>query len=129
MTTRWESAIDKQIREAQERGDFDNLPGTGKPLPGAGEPYDENWWVKGLLRRETEASPNAVLALRKEVEALTERVYRLTLESSVREIVADVNKRIREVDPTMDTVDVNTVDVNKVVAAWREHRAAGRRPR
>jgi hypothetical protein len=28
----WESAIDKQIREAEERGDFDNLPGRGKPL-------------------------------------------------------------------------------------------------
>lgn len=24
--------IEEQIREAQERGDFDNLPGTGKPL-------------------------------------------------------------------------------------------------
>jgi len=28
----WESAVDKQIREAQERGEFDNLPGQGKPL-------------------------------------------------------------------------------------------------
>jgi DnaJ-like protein len=28
----WESAVDKQIREAEERGDFDNLPGKGKPL-------------------------------------------------------------------------------------------------
>jgi Domain of unknown function (DUF1992) len=28
----WESAVDKQIREAQERGDFDQLPGQGKPL-------------------------------------------------------------------------------------------------
>src|SRR5947209_7840921 len=28
----WESAVDKQIREAEERGEFDNLPGTGKPL-------------------------------------------------------------------------------------------------
>jgi DnaJ family protein C protein 28 len=37
MTTRderkdWESWIDEQIREAQERGQFDNLPGKGKPL-------------------------------------------------------------------------------------------------
>jgi hypothetical protein len=28
----WERAIDKQIREAMERGEFDNLRGTGKPL-------------------------------------------------------------------------------------------------
>ena len=30
------SWIDRQINEAQERGDFDNLPGAGKPLPRAG---------------------------------------------------------------------------------------------
>ncbi len=29
---RWESPIDQQIREAEARGDFDNLPGKGKPL-------------------------------------------------------------------------------------------------
>ena len=28
----WEKWLDQQIREAQERGEFDNLPGTGKPL-------------------------------------------------------------------------------------------------
>ncbi len=28
----WEAVADKQIREAMERGDFDNLPGQGKPL-------------------------------------------------------------------------------------------------
>ena len=27
-----ESWIDQQIREAQERGEFDNLPGKGRPL-------------------------------------------------------------------------------------------------
>src|ERR1700733_4201865 len=101
MTARWESAIDKQIREAQERGDFDNLPGTGKPLPDLNQPYDENWWVKGLLKRESEASPSALLALRKEIESLPERLQRLTLESSVKEIVTDLNKRIRKADATL----------------------------
>ena len=28
----WGSHVDQMIREAQQRGDFDNLPGTGKPL-------------------------------------------------------------------------------------------------
>jgi hypothetical protein len=65
MTARWESAIDKQIREAQARGDFDNLPGTGKPLPDIDQPYDENWWVKNLLQRENEPTLNALLALKR----------------------------------------------------------------
>ena len=28
----WEHYVDRQIREAQERGKFDNLPGKGKPF-------------------------------------------------------------------------------------------------
>ncbi|MEV4218944.1 DUF1992 domain-containing protein [Nonomuraea sp. NPDC049725] len=42
----FESWVDRQIREAQERGEFDDLPGAGKPLPGADKPYDEHWWIK-----------------------------------------------------------------------------------
>ncbi len=35
----WESWIDQQIREAEARGDFDNLPGKGKPLSIEPNPY------------------------------------------------------------------------------------------
>ncbi len=35
----WESWVDQQIREAQERGEFDNLPGMGKPLDLTPNPY------------------------------------------------------------------------------------------
>jgi DnaJ family protein C protein 28 len=35
----WESWVDQQIREAQERGEFDNLPGTGKPIDLTPNPY------------------------------------------------------------------------------------------
>lgn len=114
--TRWESRIDKQIREAEERGDFANLPGVGKPLAGIDEPYDEDWWVKGLLRRENMPDQPA---LRKEVEALPERLARLTLESSVRDIVTDLNNRIR----TDSGGTVQPVDVNAAVTAWKAARA------
>jgi DnaJ family protein C protein 28 len=35
----WESWIDQQIREAYERGEFDNLPGKGRPLDLPPNPY------------------------------------------------------------------------------------------
>ncbi|MFC2037665.1 DUF1992 domain-containing protein [Chloroflexota bacterium] len=38
-TRDWESWIDQQIREAQERGEFDDLPGRGKPLDLTPNPY------------------------------------------------------------------------------------------
>jgi hypothetical protein len=120
MTSRWESAIDKQIREAQERGEFDNLPGAGKPLKGLDEPYDENWWAKELLRRENMVGgPAPIVALRKEIEGLPERLARLTMETSVREIVTDLNDRIR----TLGGGEIEPVDVDGMVATWRERRA------
>ncbi len=44
--------IERTIREAIERGEFDDLEGQGEPLAALAEPYEENWWVKSWLRRE-----------------------------------------------------------------------------
>ncbi|HET6242100.1 MAG TPA: DUF1992 domain-containing protein, partial [Arthrobacter sp.] len=43
---------DNRIQQAIEEGQFDNLPGTGKPIPDIDEPYDPMWWVKQWVRRE-----------------------------------------------------------------------------
>ncbi|MBV9168465.1 MAG: DUF1992 domain-containing protein [Chloroflexi bacterium] len=71
----WESAVDKQIREAQERGDFDALPGRGKPLPrdswGGGE------WALAyhVLKQAGETLP--WIALGREIEVAEERLRKL----------------------------------------------------
>ncbi len=36
--------IDEQIRQAIKRGDFDNLPGKGKPLDLSENPYEDPGW-------------------------------------------------------------------------------------
>ena len=75
---KWGSASMKagwieQIREAIERGEFDNLPGKGRPIKGLNGRDDENWWVKAYLEREQLPLPLPTsLALRKEVMALPE---------------------------------------------------------
>lgn len=43
--------IDEIIKKAQDDGAFDNLPGTGKPIPGAGKPDDELWWFRSWIKR------------------------------------------------------------------------------
>lgn len=40
----WEAAVEKQIREAMERGEFDNLPGRGKPLDLSEDPFTPIEW-------------------------------------------------------------------------------------
>ena len=38
---RWESLIDKKIREGIEQGEFDNLPGRGEPVDLTENPFED----------------------------------------------------------------------------------------
>ena len=125
--TSFETWIDKQIREATERGEMDNLPGAGKPLPGAGQPHDEQWWIKNYLKREgltAEAMLPTPLQLRKEIERLPETVAELRSERQVREVVADLNHRIVEWmrSPSGPPIRVGKVDGDAVVEEWKAAR-------
>lgn len=132
MTSRYESRIDRQIREAQERGDFEDLPGKGKPLSDSGTPLTEDWWLRGYLQRENvgpEALPTT-LRLQRECEELPARLANESSESRVREIVADLNNRIdaaRRGIAEGPPLRVGPRDVTEVVRAWhasRETRAS-----
>ena len=66
-----ESHIERLIREATERGEFDNLPGAGRPLA-LGNPDDPDWWIKAKMRAEgldVGAALPVVVSLRKEAAA------------------------------------------------------------
>ena len=91
----YESSIDRQIREAQERGEFDDLPGAGKPLEGLGTDPDPDWWVKRLVEREQISVLPPALELRKEDAELELRLDRITAESEVREELEGFNARVR----------------------------------
>src|SRR3954465_3309841 len=69
--------VDLQLKEAMERGDFDNLPGAGKPIKSLGTQHDPDWWIKQLIEREkiTGVLPPA-LQLRKDDAELDERLDR-----------------------------------------------------
>jgi hypothetical protein len=125
--TSFESWVDAQVRAAQESGAFDNLPGTGKPIPGLDQPYDENWWVKQRIREEglsTEALLPMSLRLRKEIEALQDTLAELPAERLVRDAVAELNERIVawQRSPTPPHVPVHRVDVEQAVEAWKARR-------
>ncbi|WP_308042821.1 DUF1992 domain-containing protein [Micromonospora sp. PLK6-60] len=129
MTSSWEAAVEAQIRSAQERGEFDNLPGMGKPIPGGNEPYDEAWWIKSFLEREklpTDLLLPTPLQLRRKIEQLPDEVRDLPTEESVRAFVADLNRQI--VDwlrtPTGPRVVVRPVNVEAVVRQWHARRSA-----
>jgi len=122
----YESWIDRQVREAIERGEFDDLPGAGKPLHLDDDP---DWWVKAKIAREhLEPLLPTPLALRREVERLPATLAEVTAEADVREIVADLNARIREsyLRPHDGPgIVVGIVDADATVDRWR---GSGPRP-
>jgi hypothetical protein len=124
----YESWVDRQIREAIERGEFANLPGQGKPIKGLNGREDENWWVKAYLEREMLPLPlPTALALRKEVVELAETLADVPDEESVREIVRDLNHRIaasHRIRVDGPPIVIGLVNVEQAVAEWRRRRAS-----
>jgi hypothetical protein len=122
----FETWVDRQIREAAERGAFDNLPGAGKPLPDQGKPYEEMWWIKQKLREEELSFPlPESLALRKEAEAALAAAGRARSESEVREILTDINEKIVEgTRKALSGPPLNLMpyDVEEIVHDWRARR-------
>jgi hypothetical protein len=120
----WNLLAEERIRAAQEAGEFDNLPGFGKPIPGIDEPHDELWWVKDKLKREQIASLPPALALRLDVEKTLQAIPALPGEREVRQAVADLNERIRKASFAAwgPPIDVMPLDVEEVVATWQRRK-------
>ncbi|MFF5451191.1 DUF1992 domain-containing protein [Streptomyces sp. NPDC012950] len=122
----FESFVDKQIREAAERGEFRSLPGFGKPLPEDSAPYDELWWIKGKMHREGASVLPPSLALRKEVEDAEAAVAEAVSESRVRRILGEINTKIAEAllrPPAGPPLNLRPFDVEAMVERWRAGRS------
>ncbi|MDZ5619857.1 DUF1992 domain-containing protein [Nocardioides sp. HM23] len=121
--------VDIQIRRAMERGDFDDLPGAGKPIEGLGAEHDPEWWLKQLIERERIAVLPPALQLRKDDAELDGLLDRLASEDEVRKQVEDFNARVLRARYTpVDGPPLITMprDVEETVAAWRARREARR---
>ena len=118
----WESWIEQQIREAQGRGEFDNLSGAGKPLPDIDKPYDPDWWTKQLVRRENVSLLPPALELLRKVESEVAAIWSLRAEVEVRTRVAAINAEIAKVNSRTTQgppTRLAPLDVDALVGDWR----------
>jgi hypothetical protein len=123
---KFESFAERKIREAQAEGQFDALPGFGKPIPDLDEPDDENWWIKNKLRREGFVVLPPILEARWDRERTLEAIRRMRGEHQVRLALQALNERIRAAhfSPAGGPADgVRPVDVEAVVASWQTSKA------
>ncbi|MFG2091987.1 DUF1992 domain-containing protein [Streptomyces sp. NPDC048612] len=118
----FETWVDRQIREATERGDFAGLKGAGKPLPHLDQPYDEMWWIKDKMHREHLSYLPPSLALRKEAEEAQEAAAAAPTEAALRRILTAVNERISAALRTpLEGPPLNLVpfDLDAAAREWR----------
>lgn len=121
--------VDLQIAHAMRRGEFDNLPGAGKPIEDLGDTHDPDWWVKRMVEREKVVVLPPSLALRKEEAELDDVLDTYTSETEVREHLEDFNERViqaRYALPEGPPLTTMPRDVEATVAAWRDRYAAFR---
>ena len=122
----WESWIDRQIRQARERGEFEDLLGTGQPLPDLDRPFDELWWVKEKLRREELSYMAPSVALRQHVHDALQAASRAKSEAEVRRLIAEVNEQIRDANRKGirgPSLMLMPLDPDRVVREWRLQRS------
>lgn len=104
--------VEEQIRLATERGEFDNLPGAGKPIEGLSSTYDPNWWARDFLRRL--ATEDKTREHSAELERKLTKVWGMESEGMVRTAVRDLNAEAGS----------DTFDAEAVLASWRKFRAS-----
>ncbi|MGA8211309.1 MAG: DUF1992 domain-containing protein [Nocardioidaceae bacterium] len=122
--------VDLQVRRAMARGDFDDLPGAGKPLR-LPDQHDPDWWVKRLVERErlTGVAPPAI-GLRREDAELDAVLDREATGDGVRRVVADFNSRVVDARRQLQggpPVITATRDPDAEVTRWQQRRETRRR--
>lgn len=120
--------VETAIQQAIRRGEFDNLPGAGKPLENIGTHHDPDWWIRRKIETENLTGLGSpALRLRTENAELDAQLDLESSESRVREMLDDFNRRVVEARRQLlggPPVVTPTRDVEHEVQAWRERRGA-----
>ncbi len=106
---RWESLAERLIREAQERGEFDDLPGHGRPLPGDTNPYAGDMALPYSILRNANVAPPWIEADKEVRRLLAERdallgrarrsaLLRNALRRRLAELVDEHNRAVERVN-------------------------------
>jgi DnaJ family protein C protein 28 len=144
----WEGVVEKQIREAMERGEFDNLLGRGKPLDLSGQPHTPpEWELAFKLLRDAGFAPEwieqdkevraAKTEIRKRFQNYLRRPAAKETDRSAAEarLIADFRKEARELNRLIDNFNLKApslrvhhtrIRVEEEIAEFRVALAKGR---
>ena len=112
-----EGAIDKQIREAMERGDFDNLRGAGKPLNLARDPnVPEDWELAFNLSKNAGFAPDWIETLNQ--IRVEQDNLRAPFERYLKNPPANQEERIRRQAALIETFRAQATALNRTIDTY-----------
>ena len=113
--------IERVIREAQEAGKFDNLPGTGERIPDIDQPYEPGWWARRFVARERHREASAELA--RAIERELPRILSGTVEHEARAGLESLNAEINEHNARApEGNDLPLLEVDRLLREWAQRR-------
>ena len=120
----FESWIDGQIRQCQESGGFDKLPGAGKPIEGLDQPYDPDWWIRQKIADEGLNATPRILRVKARVANWKKNLASVYSEWMVRKQLKALNEDIKAANasPLGPLSPLTLLDEQAYVQKWRMHK-------
>lgn len=116
----FESWAETQIQAAQDQGQFENLPGNGKPIPPDSALDGENWWVRKKMETEGLRYPNLADDLLRRITEARNKACAAPTDAAARTIVDRMNSEIRThriSPPPGPPLVLPLIDIDEVLAA------------
>jgi hypothetical protein len=114
--------IERILREAAEAGEFDDLEGSGKPIPDLDLPYDAVWWARRWFRRnrDLETVIDTAATVQRRLPAVMARAD----EAAVRAGLEELNEVLGAAQESVgDPAAIELLPVEALLAERRRRRA------
>lgn len=109
--------VEQQIAAAMARGEFDDLPGAGKPLDL--DPREPGWWAEQFVRRERSHLLHEEVG--HDLAARRAAFWRAGSIDELRELVTATNKALTKANVQMVAQDrFPLVDYGETLERWRQ---------
>lgn len=114
--------LEEAIASAIERGEFDDLPGAGRPLDGLGGTYDPAWWAKRFVAREKAAEAGVELAAA--IDRQMPRLLATATRAELTSAIDDWNTAITALNRNLEPADrLTLLDPATILRRWEALRS------
>ena len=108
--------VERRVADGRAEGLFDDLAGTGKPIPDLDRPRRPGWWAERFVKAEKAKVERERLEI--ELERAMAPLWRLDEEAAVMTRIAHLNARIDRHNQTTLLDPIPRLDAGDMLTTW-----------